>query len=102
MKEKPKTGCLLCAHCQWDTYNYPEYPDHGYYYCEIRDDSEFKTFPCKRKLKCFEPKMIVCPECDGLKYIPGKPLGYGCEIIPCGTCHGTWKIEETDNEANNI
>ena len=43
-----------------------------------------------------EPKMIVCPECGGLKYIPGKPLGYGCEIIPCGTCHGTGKIEEEE------
>lgn len=49
-----ETGCYLCKWLEWYEADYEEIGGSGYY-CDKRDDAEdFKTFPCIRKLKCFE------------------------------------------------
>ncbi len=52
-----KKGCLSCFHLQYEPVLH-EYPlEGGYFYCDKRDDEpeeKFKTWPAKRKLKCFK------------------------------------------------
>lgn len=56
-EEVLKKGCYSCHHMQYERACY-EYPlDGDYFYCEKRDDepeTEFKTWPAKRRLKCFK------------------------------------------------
>ena len=51
---KKPTGCWLCKHLEYyEKYNYESQGYDGWI-CVINTEVEnFKTFPCKRKLKCF-------------------------------------------------
>ena len=54
---KQKKGCWLCKHLEYYQAYFEEASTDGFY-CEQREDVEtFLTFPCNRKLKCFEPKI---------------------------------------------
>lgn len=61
MSEKKK-GCETCVNFQYDSYdNYSGegISDGWYSFCDKRDDSPeeiFKTWPCRRKLKCHEER----------------------------------------------
>ena len=57
VKVTKPTGCWNCKHL--DYYNKDSYESIGEngWICEKREDTEdFKDFPCKRKLKCFEKR----------------------------------------------
>ena len=49
------TGCWLCKHLDyWENDSYESSGPEGFM-CEQNENSEnFKDFPCKRRLKCFE------------------------------------------------
>jgi len=52
--EKKKNGCWLCKHLDYYESYFEESNGDGFC-CEKRDDTdEFLTFPCNRRLKCFE------------------------------------------------
>ncbi len=50
------TGCWNCKYLDYFEAYY-ESGDSSGWCCKKREDVEyFRTFPCNRKLKCFEPK----------------------------------------------
>lgn len=53
------TGCWNCKHLDYyEKDSYESIGENGWI-CELREDTEdFKDFPCKRKLKCFEKEEI--------------------------------------------
>lgn len=57
-KMKKKNGCWLCKHLEYYEGYFEEANTDGFC-CEKREDVEnFLTFPCNRKLKCFEEKNV--------------------------------------------
>ncbi len=56
MEELCEKGCWQCKHLEYIEDTSCEMLDGGWC-CNMNENYEnFKTFPCKRKLKCFEIK----------------------------------------------
>lgn len=51
-----KTGCWGCKHLEFFTSYFEENSGSGWG-CDFRDVEHFKTFPCVRKLGCFERQL---------------------------------------------
>ena len=51
-KENKDRGCWNCEHLGFYDAYYEESSSSGYT-CEYREVDNFKTFPCNRRLKCF-------------------------------------------------
>jgi hypothetical protein len=49
-----KTGCWKCRYLAWVTDDLGDDPDGGYWWCPLEDVYNFKIFPCKKLLPCFE------------------------------------------------
>lgn len=54
-------GCMSCKNLEWfeedSTSGFPG-PNTGWG-CNVRDIDDFKKFPVKRKLKCWEPLGMI-------------------------------------------
>ena len=51
------TGCWLCKHLEYAEKDSYESCSNEGWYCNEEKADDFITFPCKRKLKCFEDSL---------------------------------------------